>query len=89
MFVAEFVTGFIAESTGLIADSLDMLADATVYTPSREVRWPGLILDWLGLGAFPKNTAIDLWAARVGATDSEKVQFIVLCSFWYKLCPIV
>ena len=31
MFVAEFVTGFIAESTGLIADSLDMLADAIVY----------------------------------------------------------
>ena len=31
MFVAEIVTGIIAESTGLIADSLDMLADATVY----------------------------------------------------------
>ena len=32
MFVAEFITGWIAESTGLIADSLDMLADALVYT---------------------------------------------------------
>jgi Co/Zn/Cd efflux system component len=31
MFVAEIVTGIIAESTGLVADSLDMLADATVY----------------------------------------------------------
>mgnify|MGYP003729856461 CR=1 FL=1 len=31
MFVAEFVLGWIAESTGLIADSLDMLADASVY----------------------------------------------------------
>jgi cation diffusion facilitator family transporter len=31
MFVAEIVTGILAESTGLIADSLDMLADATVY----------------------------------------------------------
>jgi len=31
MFVAEVVTGVLAESTGLIADSLDMLADATVY----------------------------------------------------------
>lgn len=31
MFVAEFITGWIAESTGLIADSLDMLADALVY----------------------------------------------------------
>jgi len=32
MFVAEFITGWIAQSTGLIADSLDMLADALVYT---------------------------------------------------------
>jgi cation diffusion facilitator family transporter len=31
MFVAEIVTGIIAESTGLIADSIDMLADAAVY----------------------------------------------------------
>lgn len=31
MFVAEIITGIIAESTGLIADSLDMLADAAVY----------------------------------------------------------
>lgn len=31
MFVAEFVAGWIAESTGLLADSLDMLADAAVY----------------------------------------------------------
>lgn len=31
MFVAEFATGWIAESTGLIADSFDMLADAVVY----------------------------------------------------------
>jgi len=31
MFVAEIITGIIADSTALIADSLDMLADATVY----------------------------------------------------------
>lgn len=31
MFLAEFVLGWLAQSTGLIADSLDMLADATVY----------------------------------------------------------
>ncbi len=31
MFVAEIVTGIIAQSTGLIADSIDMLADAAVY----------------------------------------------------------
>ena len=31
MFVLEFATGWIAESTGLIADSFDMLADAVVY----------------------------------------------------------
>jgi cation transport ATPase len=31
MFIAEFVAGWIAESTGLIADSLDMFADAGVY----------------------------------------------------------
>ena len=31
MFVAEFIAGWLAESTGLIADSLDMLADAMVY----------------------------------------------------------
>ena len=31
MFLAEIITGWIAESTGLIADSLDMLADAGVY----------------------------------------------------------
>lgn len=31
MFVAEFVGGYLAESTGLIADSLDMVADAAVY----------------------------------------------------------
>lgn len=31
MFVAELVSGLIAQSTGLIADSLDMFADAAVY----------------------------------------------------------
>ena len=31
MFVAEFVSGWLFDSTGLIADSLDMLADTTVY----------------------------------------------------------
>lgn len=31
MFVAEFVLGWLAQSTGLIADSLDMFADAAVY----------------------------------------------------------
>lgn len=31
MFFAEFIFGWLAESTGLIADSLDMLADAGVY----------------------------------------------------------
>jgi len=31
MFVAEIITGIVAESTGLIADSLDMFADALVY----------------------------------------------------------
>lgn len=34
MFVIEFTTGWLAESTGLIADSLDMLADASVYAIS-------------------------------------------------------
>ncbi len=34
MFVAELITGLLAESTGLIADSLDMLADASVYAIS-------------------------------------------------------
>lgn len=31
MFMVEFITGWVAQSTGLIADSLDMFADATVY----------------------------------------------------------
>jgi Co/Zn/Cd efflux system component len=31
MFCAEFIAGWLAESTGLIADSLDMFADALVY----------------------------------------------------------
>lgn len=31
MFVIEFISGWLFESTGLIADSLDMLADAAVY----------------------------------------------------------
>lgn len=31
MFVAEMVTGWVAQSTGLMADALDMLADAAVY----------------------------------------------------------
>lgn len=31
MFIAEFLAGWLAESTGLIADSLDMFADAGVY----------------------------------------------------------
>lgn len=34
MFVFEFVTGWLADSTGLIADSADMLADAIVYSLS-------------------------------------------------------
>lgn len=32
MFIAEFTSGWLAESTALISDSLDMLADAAVYT---------------------------------------------------------
>lgn len=31
MFLAEAITGWLAESTGLLSDSLDMLADAMVY----------------------------------------------------------
>lgn len=31
MFLAEFILGWVAQSTGLIADSLDMLADTMVY----------------------------------------------------------
>ncbi len=34
MFLAEIITGIVAQSTGLIADSLDMLADASVYAIS-------------------------------------------------------
>lgn len=34
MFVVEFVSGWLFDSTGLIADSLDMLADAAVYSIS-------------------------------------------------------
>ena len=37
MFVIEFVTGWMAQSTGLISDSLDMLADAIVYAISLSV----------------------------------------------------
>lgn len=49
MFVAEIITGIIAESTGLIADSLDMLSDAAVYA--------------LGLYAVGKMTDIKIRAA--------------------------
>ncbi|MDT7040783.1 cation transporter [Candidatus Nitronereus thalassa] len=49
MFVAEIITGIIAESTGLIADSLDMLSDAAVYA--------------LGLYAVGKVTGIKIRAA--------------------------
>lgn len=31
MFVVEFISGWLSESTGLIADSIDMFADAAVY----------------------------------------------------------
>lgn len=34
MFVAEFLVGWLGQSTGLVADSLDMLADAMVYASS-------------------------------------------------------
>ncbi len=34
MFIAEFGSGIVADSTALIADSLDMLADASVYAVS-------------------------------------------------------
>ena len=34
MFIAEFLLGWLGQSTGLIADSLDMLADALVYATS-------------------------------------------------------
>lgn len=34
MFVAECISGWLAESTALLADSLDMLADAAVYAMS-------------------------------------------------------
>lgn len=48
MFFAEFLLGWVAQSTGLIADSLDMLADAMVY---------GLSLYAVGKGLKQKASA--------------------------------
>lgn len=51
MFFAEFLWGWIAQSTGLIADSLDMFADAAVY---------GLALFAVGKAAHMKVKAAHL-----------------------------
>ena len=51
MFVAEFLLGWLGQSTGLIADSLDMLADALVYATS---------LYAVGRAASIKHTAAHL-----------------------------
>jgi cation diffusion facilitator family transporter len=51
MFLVEFVSGWLAESTGLIADSLDMLADASVY---------GISLYAVGRSVRAKSSAASL-----------------------------
>ena len=51
MFVLEFATGIVAQSTALIADSLDMFADAAVYL--------------LALYAVGRGLQLQLRAARV------------------------
>lgn len=64
MFLAEAITGWLAESTGLLADSLDMLADAMVYGTAlyavgtstalkhRAAYFSGWIQIALGIGVF-------------------------------------
>lgn len=64
MFVAELITGFIAESTGVIADSLDMLADAMVY---------GIAITAIGKAASRKN-----FAARISGFFQIGIAVMVL-----------
>lgn len=64
MFLAEAITGWMAESTGLLADSFDMLADAMVYGTAlyavgtsaalkrRAARFSGWIQIALGIGVM-------------------------------------
>lgn len=64
MFLAEFIAGWLAESTGLLADSLDMFADAAVFALSlyavgkaihfkkRAARFSGYLQMTLAVAAF-------------------------------------
>lgn len=65
MFLAEFMTGWLAQSTGLIADSLDMFADATVYG--------------LALYAVGKDAGHKLKAARMSGWFQLALAIGALC----------
>jgi len=73
MFIVEFATGWLAQSTGLIADSLDMFADAAVY---------GLALYAVGREAGHKSRAARLsgWLQlllALGAISEVMRRFLV------------
>ena len=51
--------------------------DATIYSSTREITYTGQSFASMGLDNHALNTPIDLWGARVGATDAERVNFVV------------
>lgn len=73
-------TVFWAFSSGDSAIANDDLANVTSYTPDRVVTWESQSFTSLGLGSHSKDVLIDMWATRNGATNDEKVQFLVTSS---------
>ena len=53
------------------------VADITTFSTSRSVTYSNRTFASTGLDAHAQDVVIDLWGARVGATDAEKVQFVV------------
>jgi Co/Zn/Cd efflux system component len=85
MFVAEFIAGWMADSTALIADSMDMLADALVYSVSlyavgksihakiHAARLSGVFQVLFGLGV-----AVDVIRRFIAGSEPESMYMIIV-----------
>lgn len=95
MFVAEFIAGWIADSTALIADSMDMLADALVYAISLyavgksvhskvgAARLSGIFQVVLGLGV-----AVDVIRRFITGSEPEPM-FMIMVGFLALIANII
>ena len=66
-----------SEGVGGIVPANDDSPDFGVFSSTREGVFAGETFASMGLDVHSQNTPVGLWAARVGAGDTETVNFVV------------